>query len=377
MCKQVELGSATTLGSAHMLLDSLNVACDKAFGKRLEPGAGVSDHCPAYFNAFEQAFPGMPRMQCYPHIARKLAEGEYCSKTWEHFDAVSGHVRAIHLAMSAPMRDLLLRESGAVWDKLDLGRRQAHGQILECKLHRPVGHVVGRPLRRPSSQIPRYTCLTHRLGGAKICLLLIRFDRRHRNRFRFRSAHGCKHDARRNGVAWGIPRCAAQRPQRYAAVQRYAARCAPIRVTRAATGNVNNRPCDGRATRARSKCSLPFVLRREFSRPFAHPSDNFRVRSEFLYAALVRDRGRRSWPDSRAITRGWVLPVGEDPVVVRASRVVQRTNERGTATGLTGSPALDVVWYGTEGVALGLSSQTTTPSLEGVSPLLFCVCFTF
>ena len=30
MCKQVESGSATTLGSAHMLLDSLNVACDTA-----------------------------------------------------------------------------------------------------------------------------------------------------------------------------------------------------------------------------------------------------------------------------------------------------------------------------------------------------------
>ena len=40
---------------------------------------------------------------------------------------------------------------------------------------------------------------------------------------------------------------------------------------------------------------------------------------------------------------------------------------RGTATGLTGSPALDAVWYGAEGAALELGSQTTTPPLEGVS----------
>ena len=132
MCKQVESGSATTLGSAHMLLDSLNVACDTAFGKRLEPGAGVSDHCPAYFNAYEHAFPGMPRMQCYPHIARKLAEGEYRPKTWEHFDAVTGHVRAIHLAMSASMRNLLLREIGLVWDKLGGGKHMDKFWNVNC-----------------------------------------------------------------------------------------------------------------------------------------------------------------------------------------------------------------------------------------------------
>ena len=39
---------------------------------------------------------------------------------------------------------------------------------------------------------------------------------------------------------------------------------------------------------------------------------------------------------------------------------------RGTATGLTGSPALDAVWYGTESAALGLSSQTTAPSLQSM-----------
>ena len=39
---------------------------------------------------------------------------------------------------------------------------------------------------------------------------------------------------------------------------------------------------------------------------------------------------------------------------------------RGKATGLTGSPALDAVWYGAEGAALGLGSQTTAPPFEGV-----------
>jgi hypothetical protein len=117
MCKQVETGSATTLGSAHMLLDSLNAACEKAFGRRLEPGAGMSDHCAAYRNAYARAFPAMPFGQCYPHIARKLGEGEYVKKTWQHLDAVQVHVRAIHLAVTSDMRDLLLEMIGPVWDK--------------------------------------------------------------------------------------------------------------------------------------------------------------------------------------------------------------------------------------------------------------------
>ena len=40
---------------------------------------------------------------------------------------------------------------------------------------------------------------------------------------------------------------------------------------------------------------------------------------------------------------------------------------RGTATGLSGSSALDAVWYGAEGAALELGSQTTAPPFEGVS----------
>ena len=64
-------------------------------------------------------------------------------------------------------------------------------------------------------------------------------------------------------------------------------------------------------------------------------------------------------------------------VVVRARAVLYnergrgRRNDtlahRGTATGLTGTPALDAVWYGAEGAALELDSQTTTPPCEGVS----------
>ena len=116
LCTQVESGSAKELGSAHMLVDALNVVCVKKFGKRLEPGAGVSDHCDAYRNGFARAFPDTPFAQCWPHIARKLREGHYCKTTWVHFQEVAAHARAIHLAMSPQMKDLLIHEIGVQWD---------------------------------------------------------------------------------------------------------------------------------------------------------------------------------------------------------------------------------------------------------------------
>ena len=54
--------------------------------------------------------------QCWPHIIRKWGEGEYCSKLWEHYEEVKGHLHAIHHACTAEMRDLLMMKFGELWD---------------------------------------------------------------------------------------------------------------------------------------------------------------------------------------------------------------------------------------------------------------------
>jgi hypothetical protein len=117
MSKQVESGSEVHLGSAHMLIDALNFLAVQVFGKGLEPGACVSDHCDAYRNAFKRGFPDAELLQCWPHISRKFQEGEYVSTTWEHFDEAKGDLYALHLARSPEMWDLLLSECGKRWDK--------------------------------------------------------------------------------------------------------------------------------------------------------------------------------------------------------------------------------------------------------------------
>ena len=111
-CKQHESD-----GACLMLLKGLQALAAKYFpNDDLLPGAVMSDHSDAFRNAYASVFPDAPFGQCWPHIIRKFVEGEYCSKTWAHFEDVKGHLQEMHLARSAEMRDLLTRNFGALWD---------------------------------------------------------------------------------------------------------------------------------------------------------------------------------------------------------------------------------------------------------------------
>ena len=57
MSKQVESGSEVHLGSAHMPIDALNFLAVQVFGKGLEPGACVSDHCRCVPQCFQERVP--------------------------------------------------------------------------------------------------------------------------------------------------------------------------------------------------------------------------------------------------------------------------------------------------------------------------------
>ena len=81
----------------------------------------MSDHSEGFRQAFQEAFVGSPFGQCWPHIIRKFVEGEYvqagASSKWIHFEDAQEDMRAIHLAGSTGMKELLIRECGKVWDK--------------------------------------------------------------------------------------------------------------------------------------------------------------------------------------------------------------------------------------------------------------------
>ena len=112
-CKQQE-----TLGAAKMLIDAVQTTCTHYFGKTLKPGAMMSDRSDSFRAAFNASYGVSGTFgQCWPHITRKFAQGEYAKKTWAHFKEAQAHIQTIHMAGSPPMKEMLIREVGLVWDK--------------------------------------------------------------------------------------------------------------------------------------------------------------------------------------------------------------------------------------------------------------------
>lgn len=99
-----------------MLTKGLNQVAKHCFGQELQPGALMSDHSAGCRTGMLATFDA-PLGQCYPHIARKLGEGAFCSKKHPHIDVLPKHIRAIHMAQSAKMRDFLTIKIGEEWDE--------------------------------------------------------------------------------------------------------------------------------------------------------------------------------------------------------------------------------------------------------------------
>ena len=141
-CKQQE-----TDGACLMMMEALNLISVKYYKKPLQPGACCSDHSDAFRKAYnvrilrysnlysppfylyllciylripyvsvQKTWPDAVFIQCWPHIARKVAEGEYWKTTWEHHADAGEHIRAIHMSQTLEMKDMLIEQAGLIWD---------------------------------------------------------------------------------------------------------------------------------------------------------------------------------------------------------------------------------------------------------------------
>ena len=99
-----------------MLSNALQALSVRCFGQRLQPGALMSDHSTGCRAGMLTTWPDAPHGQCWPHIIRKLGEGQFCSKKHPHFEDIPDHFRAIHFSQTAEMRDFFVNEIGKVWD---------------------------------------------------------------------------------------------------------------------------------------------------------------------------------------------------------------------------------------------------------------------
>jgi len=55
---------------------------------------------------------------CWPHLARKVATGEYLSSEHEFFPQLQKCMQAIHISQSSDMQEMLIFETGILIDAL-------------------------------------------------------------------------------------------------------------------------------------------------------------------------------------------------------------------------------------------------------------------
>ena len=106
-----------SVGACAMLANALTIVTSRCFGKKLRPGALMSDHSDGIRTGMRSEFDA-PHAQCWPHISRKFAEGKFCSKKHPLFEQTKLHLDAIHHAHSPGMRDVLMIEVEKLWDAL-------------------------------------------------------------------------------------------------------------------------------------------------------------------------------------------------------------------------------------------------------------------
>ena len=94
-------------------LDQVSLHCH---GHHLLPGALMSDHSSGCRAGMLSAWEHVPHGQCWPHIARKLSEGKFCSKAHPHLDTIQRHLRTIHMCQSKLMKYLFIQKISEVWD---------------------------------------------------------------------------------------------------------------------------------------------------------------------------------------------------------------------------------------------------------------------
>ena len=74
----------------------------------------MSDHSAGCRHGLTTTWPEAPFGQCWPHIRRKLGEGEFCSKKHPHLADIGSHLDVVHMCQTAAMRDFMIEEIGKV-----------------------------------------------------------------------------------------------------------------------------------------------------------------------------------------------------------------------------------------------------------------------
>ena len=102
--------------SVKMAMDALMLVGQKFFQKKLRHAGVVLDHTDGLMAGMQQPRLSLKFATCWPHLARKFQKGELLAKSHPHYEEVFQMMLAVHLAHTAPMKELLESIIYDVWD---------------------------------------------------------------------------------------------------------------------------------------------------------------------------------------------------------------------------------------------------------------------
>ena len=110
-CKQQE-----TRESVRMLCDATDFLARSRFGVGLKPGTVNMDHSCGFRQGVLDVWPDAGILTCWPHLKRKVGQGEYLSTTHDFYETLTMILDAVHMSQSEDMQDLLLQAGGKLID---------------------------------------------------------------------------------------------------------------------------------------------------------------------------------------------------------------------------------------------------------------------
>ena len=103
--------------SVRMLCNAVNFLAHARFGAFLDPGVVIMDHSCGFRRGVLDIWPNAGINTCWPHLKRKVGQGEYLSTTHPFFKSLCAMLDAIHLSQSEDMQDLLIKWAGVEMDR--------------------------------------------------------------------------------------------------------------------------------------------------------------------------------------------------------------------------------------------------------------------
>lgn len=119
--------------SIKMARDALDLIAVKFFGKKLREAVTVLDHSNGLMEGMRQSRPSHKFLTCWPHLARKYKEGTMLAKSHPHFEDVYTMLRAVHLAHTLQMKELLETIIFEIWEQWE-ARGEERGRYTTRQL---------------------------------------------------------------------------------------------------------------------------------------------------------------------------------------------------------------------------------------------------